>query len=197
MAQEKIKTPLTRKLPTTKVVWQGQPQKGLVFGTTDFFLLPFAMFFLGGTLLWWTMAPNYIHLFFAIFLTILGSYFFLGRFLTDMLRRERTYYGFSKDEIFILVGEKLKTYELKSFDRLVLDAAVDGKGTIVFGMPNFYMKTFGNNISNWPGVPYVPAFQRIDDVRAVFQQLESLRKTILLSPFLEKSQDGKRTTHQS
>jgi hypothetical protein len=175
MSPQSTTTALDKKLSSsTKLIWQGQPQQGLVFGTTDFFLLPFAMFFLGGTLLWWAMAPNYVHLTAAVVLTLLGAYFFLGRFLTDMWRRAKTYYGFSKDQIFILVGQELRTYDIQSFNRLVLDAAVDGRGTIVFGEPNFYMKTFGNNITNWPGVSYVPSFQRIEEVKAVYQQLEGL-----------------------
>jgi hypothetical protein len=170
----------TNLQPDEKQLWSGRPKGGLLFGTADLFIAPFAMFFAGGMIFWLVLSIQQqwpiVSTILAAILSAFGLHLLLFRFLVDTSIREGTRYVLTDKRIYIQKKGKLQSFELTNFKKFTLDAAVDGTGTIIFGEKNAYMHYFGNNLNGWPGMPDVPTFQRIDNAQGVFKMIGELRK---------------------
>lgn len=166
--------------PDEQLLWRGKPKGGFLFGTADLFFAPFAMFFCGGVIFWLVLSiQNHWHIvstILAAIFSVFGIYVLLVRFVVDMMIRENTRYAMTDKRIYILKKGILRSFELSAFKKFILDAAVDGSGTIIFGEKNTYMHYFGNNLNSWPGIPDVPTFQRIENAKEVFAKIGELRK---------------------
>lgn len=91
-----------------KLIWTGQPKKGIVFRTTDVFLIPFSLLWCGFAIFWFTKAiTSGAPFFFAMFgipFIVAGLVFVFGRFIIDAKQRENTFYGLTEDRIVIKSG---------------------------------------------------------------------------------------------
>ena len=107
-----LTTELQEHLDTNeKLIWTGQPKKGIVFRTADIFLIPFSLLWCGFAIFWVIMASQG-SIFFAMFgipFVIIGLIFVFGRFIIDAKQRENTYYGLTDDRIIIKSGVYKKT----------------------------------------------------------------------------------------
>jgi hypothetical protein len=91
-----------------KLIWTGQPKKGIIFRTADLFLFPFSLLWCGFAIFWVTSVLNSgAPFFFAMFgipFIIMGLIFVFGRFIIDAKQRAKTFYGLTEDRIIIKSG---------------------------------------------------------------------------------------------
>src|SRR4030095_11720228 len=102
-----------------KLIWAGQPKKGIIFRPYDIFLIPFSLLWCGFAIFWMFMAAKGSVLFalFGIPFVIIGLIFVFGRFIIDARQRANTYYGLTEDRIIIVSGvlkKKVKSFNVKT-----------------------------------------------------------------------------------
>src|SRR5215469_2573528 len=96
------------------LLWSGQPRKGIVFRSSDLFLIPFSIFW-GGFALFWEgsvlsearRSGNSISLFMVLWgipFVLIGLYLMFFRFIVDARRREHTCYGLTDRRAIIVTG---------------------------------------------------------------------------------------------
>ena len=106
---------IVRELETGEsLLWSGQPRKGIVFRSSDLFLIPFSIFW-GGFALFWEgsvlsqarRSGNSISLFMVLWgipFVLVGLYLMFFRFIVDARRREHTCYGLTDRRAIIVTG---------------------------------------------------------------------------------------------
>ena len=88
-----------------RLLWTGQPKKGILFRTADIFLIPFSVLWCGFAIFWMIMASQAgLFALFGIPFVIIGLIFVFGRFIIDAKQRENTFYGVTEDRIIIKSG---------------------------------------------------------------------------------------------
>ncbi|MET0392182.1 MAG: hypothetical protein ABW019_03535 [Chitinophagaceae bacterium] len=122
-----------------RFVWTGQPKKGIVFRSSDLFVVPFSLFWCGFVTFWEYMALTMGGGFFALFgipFILVGLYLLIGRFFFDALRRKKTIYGITGERVIIRSGifsRQISSFAIRTLPQLVLKEKADGSGTITFG----------------------------------------------------------------
>ena len=166
-------------LPSERILWSGRPPRGLLFRRSDAFLIPFSLLWGGFAFFWEYMAyaqgaPLYFLLFGGIFV-IIGIFFIAGRFVFDILVREKTIYAVTEKRALILSGfirPSLTALQLSSMSQISLEMIDGGKGTISFSGSS----PLGQIIRNpsWPGTGRyaLPMFERIDNAAEVYRLLQ-------------------------
>lgn len=169
-----------RLSPGERLLWMGQPQRGLRLSSSDLFVVPFSLLWCGFALFWEknvldSNAPLVFRLW-GIPFVLVGLHFVVGRFFWDAWRRSRTRYAVTDQRVIILSGgwrPQLKTVPLRSLPELSLTEEDHGRGTIAFGSATLPFGRFG--WSGWPGMsePMVPSFERIENVHAVHELIRN------------------------
>ncbi|MEY4861046.1 MAG: hypothetical protein RL751_579 [Bacteroidota bacterium] len=93
--------------PNEKLIWTGQPKKGIVFRTADLFLIPFSLAWCGFATFWFVSALRSVVPFFALFcvpFVVIGLIFVFGRFVIDAKQRANTFYALTDERIIIKSG---------------------------------------------------------------------------------------------
>ncbi len=143
--------------------WSGQPEQGYRFQSTDWFLIPFGLFFLGFSLIWVFAAmlgameeggsgPVLLFPLFGLPFVLVGIWFVFGRFIYDRWVRANTYYGVTDEEILILrdtFSTTVTRHDIRSLPRFTVEERGDGTGTIRFEIdssPFGQMKQFQRNV---------------------------------------------------
>ena len=177
-----LTTELQEHLDTNeKLIWTGQPKKGIVFRTADIFLIPFSLLWCGFAIFWVIMASQG-SIFFAMFgipFVIIGLIFVFGRFIIDAKQRENTYYGLTDDRIIIKSGvykKTIKSLNVRTLSDIEYDEKSDGSGTINIG-PKNPMMIWGNGMNWWPGIKTTPSLDLIKDVRNVYNKIIEIQKS--------------------
>lgn len=153
-----------------RLLWYGQPRKGMVLRTSDILLIPFSLLW-GGFAVFWEIvvvrsgAPLFFQLW-GIPFVIIGLYMIFGRFIGDAKQRNNTFYGVTNERIIIvseLWGKRIKSLNLRTLSNLSLDRKPDGSGTITFGSVDSSF-SWPPNMA-WPGIgrPMQPSFELIPD----------------------------------
>jgi len=100
--------------PGEALLWAGQPRRGVVFRSSDVFLIPFSLMW-GGFAIFWEAsvlsqgrtdgreAPLFFSLW-GIPFVLMGLYLIFGRFIVDALQRENSYYGVTDRRVMIVTG---------------------------------------------------------------------------------------------
>ncbi len=165
-----------------KLIWSGQPKKGVVFRTSDVFLIPFSLLWCSFAVFWITTAfMSGAPLFFVLFgipFVIMGLVLVFGRFFIDAKRREKTYYGVTDNRIIIKSGiykTSIESIPLKTLSNIEYTENRDGSGTINVG-PKNAMQVWGNGMNWWPGVKASPSLDLIPDVRQVYNKIIEIQK---------------------
>jgi hypothetical protein len=163
-----------------KLIWTGQPKKGIVFRAADIFLIPFSLLWCGFAIFWVYMAAKGSILFamFGIPFVIIGLIFVFGRFIIDAKQRENTFYGLTEQRIIIKSGvyrRSVKSLNIRTLSDIEYTEKSDGSGTINFGPKNPMMWASGMNW--WPGVRYSPSLDLIQDVSKVYNKIIELQRT--------------------
>jgi hypothetical protein len=165
-------------LPGERILWTGRPGKGILFRSPDWLMVPFSFFWLGGVLSFSGIDlsnkdPSTFD-FFMVPFYVAGFYMTVGRFIVDILQRANTTYGMTNDRILIRSGVFSKTTNSIHINALY-DTSIkeqnDKRGTIIFGPSDYSRMVFR---STWnTSEMQIPAFEMIDNVKAVYQLIES------------------------
>ena len=156
-----------------KLLWAGKPKEGIVFRTTDLFLIPFSMLWFGFIIFWeYNVLKMGVSIFalFGIPFFVIGLYMFAGRFVIDSLKRKNTLYGITDNRVIIksgVISKDMKSLNIKTISDLTFKEKKDGSGTITFGPTDFRYALF-NGMGSWPGVKLPPSIEMIEDVRNVY-----------------------------
>jgi hypothetical protein len=165
--------------PGEKVLWSGTPPRGLILRASDIFLVPFSIVWASGALIGvFAMtrkpptagAPVPFFFGFGLLFTALAVYITVGRFILDMWLRARTAYAVTDQRVVItsgLIGQSVKSLNLRTLTDVTLTERGDGAGTITFGPTNPWGAMSGG--MRWPGMPQQPMFERIPGARDVYE----------------------------
>jgi hypothetical protein len=165
-------------------LWAGAPRQGVVLRPSDAFMIPFSLMWGGFAVFWETMAvrtggPGFFPLFGLPFVAV-GLYVTVGRFLVDARRRGRTSYFVTSNRVVIVGGAftpETKSLSLATLTDVSMTERPDGSGTITFGAVNPRYAMYAG--MSWPGMPQVPSFEMIPDVRRVYSIIQSAQQDAL------------------
>ncbi|MEM9061070.1 MAG: aspartate carbamoyltransferase catalytic subunit [Pseudomonadota bacterium] len=117
--------------PGERILWEGQPAKGLRFRTSDLLLSGFGVIFLSFSLFWVFMASfavgdggGFLGLIFPLFglpFVAVGVYLVFGRFIWDAYVRSRTRYALTDKRAIVATsafGRSLKSWPITGETRL-------------------------------------------------------------------------------
>jgi hypothetical protein len=168
-----------------KLLWSGQPRRGVRLRPADAMLIPFS-FLWGGFALFWELsvirgdAPLFFTLWGVPFV-LMGLHLIVGRFFVDAWQRARTYYGVTTERVLIASGlfqRQVKSLSLRGLAEITITERSDRSGTITFGtIPAMYGWLRG---SSWPGLgkQLAPSFEMIENVRQVYGQVQSAQRAL-------------------
>ena len=137
-------TPFVREplpIPSGETVrWMGEPPTGLIWRSSDWFLVPFSLMWGGFALFWESMvisggAPLVMILFGLPFVCI-GLYLIAGRFFWDANVRARTRYAVTDRAAYIVVDGfrgAVRRFAGSVLDDVGIERKDDGSGTLRFG----------------------------------------------------------------
>jgi hypothetical protein len=163
--------------PNEKLLWTGQPKKGIVFRAADIFLIPFSMLWCGFAIFWFTSALTsgapFIFALFGLPFVAIGLIFVFGRFIIDAKQRASTFYAVTSERIIIKSGvyrRSTKSLNIRTVSDIEYSEKNDGTGTINIGPKNPYM-IWGNGMNWWPGIKTNSSLDMIPEVRKVYNQI--------------------------
>jgi Bacterial PH domain len=171
-------SPLERELSSgEKMLWSGQPQRGIRLRKQDAFMIPFSLVW-GGFAIFWeatvirSNGPAVMKIW-GIPFVIAGLYLIFGRFFADAKIREKTFYGVTNERVLIVSGlfsRNLRSLNLKALPEICFNERADGTGTIVFGSASVYPGAQFTG-SGWPGTGRFapPSFDMIAQAREVYE----------------------------
>ena len=164
-----------------KITWAGRPKAGIVFRSSDAFLIPFSLLWCGFAIFWestviFTNSPFFFKLW-GIPFVLAGLYVTVGRFFIDAWKRAGTIYGLTEDRIIIKSGifsKDVKSFNIKAGSEISYRQKADGSGTITLGTsdPRYAMMQG----AEWPGVKQLPKIEFINDVKTVFDKIIAIQK---------------------
>jgi len=164
-----------------KISWTGRPKTGIIFRTSDAFLIPFSLLWCGFAIFWestvvMTNAPFFFKLW-GIPFVLVGLYMIVGRFFVDAKKRAGTVYGITGERVIILSGifrREVKSFNIKALSDISYSQKADGSGTITLGSATY-------NYSKWQGSEYSgtkqpPKLELIDDVKSVYEKIIAMQR---------------------
>lgn len=163
------------------LLWTGQPKQGIVFRTSDIFMIPFSIIWFAFACSWMVGAFHFggIFFIFGIPFVIIGLIFVLGRFLIDKTQRSKTSYGITENRVLIKSGifsNSIKSINLKTLSDIELTEKSDGTGTIFVGPKNPY-NFWGGGMDWWPGMKSSPQLELIPNARKVYQKIIEIQNS--------------------
>lgn len=168
-------------LPGERVLWSGEPGRGLYFQPMDVFLVPFSLLWCGFAIFWTFTAtsagaPGFFGLWGLMFVAF-GLYFVFGRFFVDMWARGSTSYMVTNRRILITRTGPLSrqtVINLADLPPLSLNLRSSGRGTIRFG--ESFNRWGRGGFGAWsPALDPTPQFISIDNAQSVFDQIHRAR----------------------
>jgi len=162
-------------LPDEKLLWAGTPKKGILFRSSDAFVIPFSIFWFGFAIFWESSvvsgeAPFFFMLWGIPFLAM-GLYITVGRFFYDKFNRDKTVYAVTDKRVIIKSGvfkKNVQSFNIKILFNLSINEKSDGSGTIKLDSDNASGFQQGIVITGWPGTKQVPALEFIPEARTVY-----------------------------
>lgn len=131
----------------------GAPRQGVVLRQADLFMIPFSLLWGGFAVFWeFSVLRTGGPGFFALWglpFVAVGIYVTIGRFFVD----------------------------LATLSDVSMTERPDGSGTITFGAMNPMYAMYAG--MSWPGVPQVPSFEMIPDVRSVYRIVQTAQQDVL------------------
>jgi len=182
MTNYEIENELKPNLSTDeKIIWAGKPKTGILFRTSDAFLIPFSLLWAGFAVFWETSvlttdAPFFFKLW-GIPFVLMGLYVTIGRFFIDAKKRANTAYGITSDRIIIKTGifsSEIKSLNIRTLTDITINQKSDNSGTITLG-PTDFRNAMMQGIE-WPGVKQPACLEFIEDVKNVYDQIINLQR---------------------
>jgi Bacterial PH domain len=164
-----------------KLIWTGRPKTGIVFRSSDAFLIPFSLLWCGFAIFWESTAVGSgASFFFRLWgspFVIIGLYFTIGRFFVDAKKRANTVYGITEDRIIIKSGifnRETKSLNIRTISDITFNQKADNSGTITLGPINSRNSMMEG--MEWPGVVQPPRLAFIDNVKTVYDKIIELQR---------------------
>jgi len=161
-----------------RLLWTERPKQGLLFRSSDSYMIPFSLFWGGFAFFWEFMvlnmgAPIFMALF-GIPFVLVGLYFIVGRFFHDMYLRKNTIYGLTNKQVIIKRGDKLQFVDISALTDIQLTKNKNGSGSILFRnkYTSFDNQSIQNNLRL---INPKLSFEEIPNVQSVYNQIEKLR----------------------
>ena len=164
-----------------KLIWTGKPKTGIVFRSSDVFMIPFSLLW-GGFALFWetgviaTGAPFFFKLW-GIPFVLVGIYITVGRFFVDAKKRANTIYGITSDRIIIKSGifsREIKSLNIRTLSDITISQKADNSGTITLGPTDIRYSMMQG--MEWPGAKQSPRLEFIEDVKTVYDKIIDLQR---------------------
>lgn len=164
-----------------KLIWTGKPKTGILFRSSDAFLIPFSLLW-GGFAVFWestvfvTDAPMLFKLW-GIPFVLAGIHIVIGRFFIDAKKRANTIYGITTDRVIIKSGvlsTDIKSLNIKTLSDITINQKNDNSGTITFSASDTRYSMMQG--LDWPGVKQPPRLEFIEDVRSVYDKIIELQR---------------------
>jgi hypothetical protein len=172
--------------PGEKLLWSGQPRRGLRLRATDALLIPFSLMWCGFAVFWELSvikegAPFWFRLW-GIPFVLMGLYLIAGRFFVDAWQRGRTYYGLTSERILLVSAgfqREVKSLPLRNLPEVTLRERGDRSGTISFGPASATHGWLAE--APWPGMgKYLPPrFDMVENARLVYGQIQAAQRALL------------------
>jgi hypothetical protein len=170
-----------------RLLWAGQPGKGIRLQSSDAFQIPFAVLWCGFVATWEfgvIQSDNWFMILWGVPFVAIGIWMLVGRLFYDAWRRSRTIYGVTSDRVLLItntVQRSVKTVPLDGMPEISLRERRDGRGTIVLGGDRGGSTWFAGNLNG--GGPYgaPPTLEWIEGARAVQEILLDARHALRVS----------------
>jgi Bacterial PH domain len=164
-----------------KLIWTAKPKTGIVFRSSDIFMIPFSLIWAGFALFWETSAiasgaPFFFKLW-GIPFVLVGLYITIGRFFVDAKKRANTIYGITPDRIIIKSGifsKDVKSLNIRTLSDITINQKSDNSGTITLGPTDLRYSMMQG--MEWPGAKQQPRLEFIEDVKNVYDKIIDLQK---------------------
>lgn len=159
--------------------WAGRPKQGIVFRTVDFFLVPFSMIWCGGVMFGFfnavssgKVAPMVV----TGFMSLIGLYMLVGRFIVDQRLREQTWFGLTQERAIVLTTwfqPSVRSVVVNSVGEISLSENMNGTQSITFGsdgarsMRGLHMPGTGSTLA--------PCFEMISDGKEVYTLIQKMQ----------------------
>jgi len=169
--------------PQERLLWSGQPRRGLALKSSDLRTIPFSIIWTSFAIFWEASviigkAPLIMKLWGVPFVLI-GLYMVAGRFFVDAWQRARTIYGLTNERVIIISnfsGTKIKSLNLRTLTDITLDQKSDEVGTITFPL----VPTF-NSRDMWArrrSQPVGPSLEMIENPRKVYEMIREAQRQL-------------------
>ena len=172
--EQKLRPELTG---SERLLWSGMPQPGVRWRSTDWFAMPFTLFWCYMVAFGTTghdshadQPPLYLTPA-GIPFVLIGFYMLVGRFFVDWYQRTRTYYGVTDQRVIIsggLFNRQVKSLMLATLSDITLTERSNGSGTITFGPGSSSTSWFGRSSFRGMNNQQAPNFDLIENVRRVY-----------------------------
>ena len=174
------------------LLWAGRPNPNIIFSSSDWYLIPFSLFWVVFTAFWESAALGYwgngvqggSSLFMSLWglpFVLIGQYLLWGRYVYDGWLKRRTYYGVTSRRI-LTVQEGWKRRATFSYIDVLPTIDKEGwqSGTIWFGpkLPVLAGRRQSTRSMSRFSLGGTPAFVDIDDVAAVASLVLDLREQL-------------------
>jgi hypothetical protein len=166
-----------------RLLWCGRPRLGVVFRSSDVFMIPFSILWAGFAVFWETEAiTRGAPLFFALWgipFIAMGLHMTVGRFFVDAWQRKRIYYGVTNERVLIISGvfsRTIKSLNIDTLNDVSLSERRNGTGTITFGSTPQMFDWFSN--VSWPGTSKtsLPILDLPTDAREVYDIIRAAQR---------------------
>ncbi|HEY1720112.1 MAG TPA: PH domain-containing protein [Magnetospirillaceae bacterium] len=167
--------------PGEKILWEGQPRRGLVFRASDIVVIPLSLIWCGFAIYWEYKAakqPASMVPVLGILFVLIGLHFAVGRFFYDAFVRHGTRYALTNQRVLISLGgvftRELQSLPLEGLMNIRLSETRNGAGTIKFGAdPDPRIETKPGRTSY-----LIPVFEGIEDGRTVYHRIHAAQKAL-------------------
>ncbi|MEO6720586.1 MAG: PH domain-containing protein [Ferruginibacter sp.] len=164
-----------------KLIWTAKPKTGVVFRSSDAFMIPFSLLWGGFALFWETSvittdAPFFFKLW-GIPFVLVGLYMIIGRFFVDAKKRANTIYGLTSDRIIIKSGifsRDIKSLNIRTLSDITINQKADNSGTITLGPTDIRYSMMQG--MEWPGAKQAPRLEFIEDVKSVYDKIIEMQR---------------------
>jgi hypothetical protein len=170
--------------PGERIIWNGQPQQGLLLRASDIILIPFSLLWGGFAIFWeFSVVSSGAPFFFTLWgvpFVLVGLYIIFGRFFLDSYQRSKTYYALTNERAIIISGvfnQTTRSLDIKRLPEINISTNSSGKGTITFGASHsMAWMNSGLGFPNMSRYNLAPTFELIENAKVVYQQIKSIQR---------------------